>query len=361
MKINFVLGQKSIDFSGGFRVVAGYADRLCARGHQVTILAPGGEEGQRLTLLQELRRWIVGGPAAPEADSRPFLENPDVKIKLINGKNTLSPSDLPDADIVVATWWETAEWVHAAAGNFAAFHLIQDHEIFPYLPVERAHEAHRLPLRKIVVSKWLEKRLAEYYGIDDAILIENAVDYSHFEQPRREMPPRPTIGFAYSGAGRKNSARAILACRELRRRIPDLRVLAFGSMLPRRADKMPRWVEYSLRPTEEKIAEIYSACSAWLFTSNEEGFGLPILEAMASGTPVIATPAGAAPQILTKYNGALVGKELGEITSDAERILKLSPEDWGKMSAAAAATARRRDWNDATDALEAAFLAAATD
>lgn len=67
MKINFVLGQKSIDFSGGFRVVAGYADRLCARGHQVTILAPGGEE--RLTLLQELRRWIVGGPAAPEADS----------------------------------------------------------------------------------------------------------------------------------------------------------------------------------------------------------------------------------------------------------------------------------------------------
>lgn len=129
-------------------------------------------------------------------------------------------------------------------------------------------------------------------------------------------------------------------------------------MPPKRVDKMPEWIDYSLRPTEEKIAEIYGACTAWLFTSKEEGFGLPILEAMASGTPVVATPAGAAPQIVTLDNGALVERDMGKITDAAELILKLSPEGWGKMSAAAFATARRRSWKQAADELEAAFYAA---
>ena len=358
MKIVFVLGQRSIDFSGGFRVIAGYADRLCERGHQVTILAPDGAPERPLAPIQKLRRWLKGSPAAPKMSARPFLENSDVKIDLVDGKNALSPSDIPDADIVVATWWETAEWVHASEGGFARFHLVQDHEIFPYLPVERAHAAHKLPLRKIVVSRWLENQLVEFYGISDAILIENTVDYRRFENQQRAKPSQPTIGFVYSGAERKNSTCAISACCELKRRIPELRVMAFGSMPPKRADKMPRWFDYCLRPTEARIAEIYSACSAWLFSSNEEGFGLPILEAMASGTPVIATPAGAAPQIVTEDNGALVGRNLSEMVDQAERILKLSPEGWGKMSAAAIVTARRRDWSEATSELEAAFYGA---
>lgn len=358
MKIVFVLGRRSIDFSGGFRVIAGYADRLCERGHQVTILAPGGAPERLLTLAEKIRRWLSGGAATPEAPSRPFLTNENVNIETIEGKDTVSPTDFPTADILVATWWETAEWVHACVGDCARFHLVQDHEIFPYLPIERAHAAHRLPLRKIVVSRWIENRLVEFYGIDNATLIENAVDYQRFDGADRAKPDQPIIGFVYSGAERKNSARAILACCELKRRIPNLRVLAFGSMPPKRADKMPRWVDYLLTPTEARIAEIYGSCSAWLFTSDEEGFGLPILEAMASGTPVIATPAGAAPQIVTEDNGALVGRDLVEMVDQAERILKLSPEGWGKMSAAAIMTARRRGWSEATSELEATFFGA---
>ena len=358
MKIAFVLGQRSIDFSGGFRIIAGYADQLNQRGHSVTIIAPGGAPKRPAHPLQKIRQWMSGHPAPSEGPVRPFLKHNGVKIKIVENKETLSATDLPDTDIIVATWWETAEWVSAATGNHASFHMIQDHEIFPYLPVERAHAAHRLPLRKIVVSKWLKKRLAEHYDINDAILIENAVEFERFETIGRDKPETPTIGFAYSGAGRKNSAQAILVCRELRRRYPDLRVLAFGSMPPKRSDKMPGWIDYSLRPAEEKIVEIYGACTAWLFTSNEEGFGLPILEAMASGTPVVATPAGAAPQIVNLDNGALVARNIDEITDAAERILKLTPEGWGKMSVAAIATARRRSWKQAADELEAAFYGA---
>ena len=356
LNIVFVLGKGSIALSGGFRIVAGYADRLCQRGHQVTLLAPGGGAGSPIEALRKkVRSWFAQPSSAPE---RPFLQKSDVKIEIVAGKEKLSSEDIPDADIVVATWWETAEWVSAKAGNLSKFHLVQDHEIFPYLPVERARAAHRLPLRKIVVSKWLEMQLAEQYDIDDAILIENAIDYERFSGSVRQKAEKPVVGFAYSGAARKNSARAIEACIALKQRMPELRVLAFGSRAVKKTDSMPDWVEFSLTPSEDEIIEIYRSCTAWLFASDEEGFGLPILEAMACGTPVVATPAGAAPEIVTSENGALVERSVAEISEAALHILKMTPDEWGKMSAKSVETARRRNWTQATNDLEMAFCEA---
>jgi alpha-1,3-rhamnosyl/mannosyltransferase len=45
--------------------------------------------------------------------------------------------------------------------------------------------------------------------------------------------------------------------------------------------------------SETTVAELLAGATALLFPSYYEGFGLPVLEAMASGTPVIATEAGA--------------------------------------------------------------------
>ncbi len=358
LNIVFVLAEGGIAANGGFRIIAGYADRLQARGHSVTLLAPGGARKKRRPVIEKLfkkRDRVFQSGDKPQA---PFLKHSDVSIKIIEGKSALSPGDIPDADILIATWWETAEWVHEASGAAEKFHFIQDHEIFPYLPVERAHAVHRLPLKKIVVSKWLQKRMAEYYDITDTILIENAIEFERYDTEGRDKPESPTVGFLYSVALRKNSALAIAACRDLKRRMPDLRAISFGSHAPKASDKMPKWVEYSLMPADEKIAALYSACTLWLFTSDEEGFGLPILEAMACGAPVVATLAGAAPDIITGENGVLVGRNAGEIAAEAERILKLPPEDWRAMSAAARAAARRRNWREAADELEAAIYGA---
>ncbi len=49
------------------------------------------------------------------------------------------------------------------------------------------------------------------------------------------------------------------------------------------------------------LAELYPAAQALVLPSFDEGFGLPILEAMASGTPVVASNRGAMPEVL---NGA---------------------------------------------------------
>ncbi|MGC8714943.1 MAG: glycosyltransferase [Leptodesmis sp.] len=53
------------------------------------------------------------------------------------------------------------------------------------------------------------------------------------------------------------------------------------------------------------MRDYYSACDAWLFPSRYEAVGLPILEAMACRTPVIGTPAGIAPEMLSDGAGIL--------------------------------------------------------
>jgi glycosyltransferase involved in cell wall biosynthesis len=358
VKIVFVMPPGGIAATGGFRIIAGYSDWLQARGHEVVMLAPHGAPPRSRKLRRRALQWLKRLTSPRGADAPPFVNNPDVTITIVKGKDRLDPEDFPEADIYVASWWETVEWVAALPAGAAKLHFVQDHEIFPYLPVERAHAAYRQPFAKIVVSQWLLDRMRECYSVEDAILVENAVECALFEQPARRKPERRTVGFLYSHAERKNSAMAIEACRLLKRRFPELCVLSFGNQAPKASDNMPGWVEYSVKPSAEEISRIYGACDVWLFSSDEEGFGLPILEAMAAGAPVVATPAGAAPQLVDGVNGTIVAHDAGALADAAARIIVLQPDAWKKMSLAAEETARRRDWDAAAKEFEAALLAA---
>jgi glycosyltransferase involved in cell wall biosynthesis len=49
--------------------------------------------------------------------------------------------------------------------------------------------------------------------------------------------------------------------------------------------------------SDDELAELYATASALVFPSLYEGFGLPPLEAMASGCPVAAARAGSLPEV----------------------------------------------------------------
>jgi glycosyltransferase involved in cell wall biosynthesis len=112
---------------------------------------------------------------------------------------------------------------------------------------------------------------------------------------------RPYLLFVGQIAPRKNLAPLVAAWRALSER-PAFRglslvlagpVLAGGDeILASAASPRVRAIGFV---GDDDLPALYAGAAAFVFPSKSEGFGLPILEAMASGTPVIAARAGASP------------------------------------------------------------------
>jgi glycosyltransferase involved in cell wall biosynthesis len=97
------------------------------------------------------------------------------------------------------------------------------------------------------------------------------------------------------------------------------------------------------------LRERYSECDAWLFGSRLDSFGLPMLEAMACRTPVIAVPVGAAQDLMAGGGGVLVPKESPSAMASALVEMCTRPEaQWQQYSDRAYATAQGYSWRDAT-------------
>jgi glycosyltransferase involved in cell wall biosynthesis len=242
----------------------------------------------------------------------------------------------------------------------AKVYFIQHHEVFGFLPVDRTRATYRLPLRKIVVAQWLADLAREEYGDPNAVVVPNAVDHELFHAKPRGKAANPTIGFMYSSVSFKGCDISLKALQLAAQRLPHLRVIVFGTSKPSPPLPLPASTEYHVAPPQDRIREIYSQCDAWLFASRSEGFGLPILEAMACRTPVIGTPAGAAPELLAGGGGYLVRPEDPQDMADAiARLCSLSDAEWRVLSDAAYATATQYNWDDATTLFEKALLTAA--
>jgi glycosyltransferase involved in cell wall biosynthesis len=161
----------------------------------------------------------------------------------------------------------------------------------------------------------------------------------------------------YSNARFKGCDVCIKAIEIAKRSVPDLQVVAFGMAdFPSETRNLPRATQYTQLPEQDRIKDIYASCDAWLFGSRSEGFGLPLLEAMACRTPVIATPAGAAPELVGQGGGMLVNAEDPEDMAAAiVRIARMSESDWKRLSDRALEIATPYTWAHATDLFESAL------
>ena len=350
MNITFVLPP--VNMSGGIRVIAIYAKRLAERGHAVTLVSVPRQPTRRLHRIQD----ALG--LSPSLKSH--LDGLGLDHRTLAKWAPVTDQDVPDADVVIATWWETAEWVaRLAPSKGRKFYFVQHHEIHPSQPVERVHATYRLPLTKIVIARWLADVMREQYGDNDTILVPNSVDHGQFHAPVRNKQPRPTVGFLYSRAGFKRVEVALDAIARLRERFPDLRVLSFGA---EPADPVAmRGVEFHEDPPHDTQREVYAGVDVWLSTSRSEGFNLPAMEAMACRTPVVCTRTGWPEEaIVNGVNGALVDVDDARgVADEAARILGLPDDRWRAMSQAAFDTVKDSTWTRSTDLFEQALATAA--
>jgi glycosyltransferase involved in cell wall biosynthesis len=350
MKFTFVTPADNL--GGGTRVIATYARLLAARGHEVLVVANAPDRPGLREQWRALRRgqW--------RAQKRQMLPQPGhiahagVPLHTLEKPRPVCAEDLPDADVLIATWWETAEWIHPMpASKGFKVHLIQGYEVWPGPHgAQRVHAALRLPNFKIVISEELKKTLQTRLGALDVSLVPNSVDFLQFNASARLPHLEPVVGFMYGQSFMKAPDLYCKACTLARQQMPNLRFVAFGADLPGPEFPLPEGTTFFHRPDQGRLASIYASCDAWLFGSRIDSFGLPILEAMACHTPVIAVPVGAAPALLADGCGVLIAPEHPQAMADAIlQVLRMPAADWQCMSERAYQKAHAYSWDDAAD------------
>lgn len=355
MRITFVLAS-GFALNGGDRVIASFAKHLHARGHTVTLVS----RPRRALTWRE--RWTARHQAAADhATTKSHFDGLPVPRRVLSSYRPVTDADVPDADVVVATWWETAEWVAALAPRKGAqAYLIQHHETFDYLPRARVAGTYRLPLHKIVTAQWLLDLMENEYGDPNVSLVLTGIDHALFRSPSRGKQAEPTVGFMYSQVPWKGAAVICETAVQVRRTLPAVRLRSFGSDLPSATLPLPPGTDYVYCPEQENLPGIYAGCDVWVCGSWSEGFTLPPMEAMACRCPVVSTRVGGPSEMIREgENGYLV--EPGDSEALAERIrrvLALDAASWRAMSEAAYATAAQYTWEKATDSLETALCRA---
>jgi glycosyltransferase involved in cell wall biosynthesis len=145
----------------------------------------------------------------------------------------------------------------------------------------------RAATRVVAVSDFTAREAVELLGVDEdrVRVIPHGV-----EEPF--TPHGPAAGGEYVLAvgtlePRKNLSRVVLAAE---RAGIDVRVIG-----------APGWGEVDVESSgfvdDDELARLYRGAAALVYPSLYEGFGLPVLEAMASGTPVVTATGGATAEV----------------------------------------------------------------
>lgn len=127
------------------------------------------------------------------------------------------------------------------------------------------------------------------------------------ESPTLELPHAPYFLYVGNAYPHKNLESLLHAFSFFHKLHPDVHLVLAGrgdifyQRLRRELDEIeiPRSiVTFVMDPTDAELARLYAHATLYLFPSRCEGFGLPPLEAMSFGVPVIASSASCLPEIL---------------------------------------------------------------
>jgi len=175
---------------------------------------------------------------------------------------------------------------------------------------------------------------AEIYATDG--LLPPGID---LDGPGRAPAERPTILFVGSWGGRKRGQLLHrLFVERIRPAVPDAELwMVAESCEP---SEGVRWFQ---TPSDEELRELYSQAWAFCLPSSYEGFGIPYLEAMAQGAPVVASPNPGARMLLDEGRWGIIADDaqLGRRLIE----LLLDPEQRSALAVAGLERAREYSWD----------------
>ena len=159
--------------------------------------------------------------------------------------------------------------------------------------------------RVVVSSEFVKAKMMRRFGVTNGhiMVISGGVDTGNFHpdaEQRLDLPERYVL-FVGSLQPRKNLPRLLDAWRQMKEAAPDTWLViagAGGKMFRPMKLTVGERVIFLGAVSESDLPGLYSHAALFVLPSLDEGFGLPVLEAMTSGTPVAASRAGALPEVV---------------------------------------------------------------
>ena len=146
---------------------------------------------------------------------------------------------------------------------------------------------------------------------------------------------------------RKNLIRLVDALRELRREYRDLRLVIVGSagwlyqdfFLHLEKLEEPDCVLLAGYVPDEDLPAVVTGAEAYVLASTYEGFGLPVLEAMACGTPVVCSNTSSLPELggdaaqyFAPHDVQHMAASIGLVLRDAQLRSKMRERGFGQVA-----------------------------
>lgn len=283
LKISLVLPFPVTKPVGGASVIYHYANLLQNRGHEVSIfhtIKRPYKKSKTPLWYKRLIFWM-----RKVARPKWFPLHPKVSCFIVPA---ITDKYMPDADIVMNTWWQMAYAINALNDTKGKkFNLVQDYETWNS-DVERLHESYALPIHHVVIAQYLQDLLTSHSGIKP-VHIPNAIDTDRFSiQVLPHNRNTQSVMMLYSEEKRKGTQYALEAFNLLKKEFPEMQLILFGVYQP--PDDLPGWIKYYQKPND--LPSLYNKAAIFLSPSLGEGWALPPAEAMACGCAVVCTQIG---------------------------------------------------------------------
>lgn len=284
MKINFIM--PGLGDSGGIKVVRKYVSMMSEKGIDVIIYSP--VKAYNLYRYKSKLKNKIHQFYCTIKNVYTFMKNEKREIKWVWSVNNHT---IRNADVVIATTWATAYDVAAMNKKKGEkYYFIQGFEIWDNYKL--GIKSYELPLRKIVVSSWINKQLKDNLNIGPFPVVYNGINLDKFYNENKvfkQKNEKKQFLMLNHVLETKGVSYGIQVFERVREKYPEIKIKMFGMCSN---NNLPDYVEYIYMPSPDTLKKLYCESDIFIFPSLEEGWGLTPIEAMACECAVVGTNTG---------------------------------------------------------------------
>ena len=209
----------------------------------------------------------------------------------------------------------------------------------------------------VTVSDFTSESVVEHLGVEKMRIfrVYPGIDTALFQPGDRNAPSEPTLYYPARGLPHKNHERLFRAVERARERHPGLTLILSGSD-EASLHPLPDFVVHVGNISPREIRDLYRGVTAVVFPSLYEGFGFPPLEALATGTPVVASMAGALPEMLAEHAILVDQLDVASIMEGIEKALSQDGEKPAKSKSKSQEMVARYTWTKTAEDVMQVFL-----